>query len=51
MCEDYDHIDIPMVMIWCYMVQIGMNEQMTLWNQCVQNVTRVEEFWDIVTSV
>ena len=34
-------------MIWCYMDQMSVNEQITWRNQCVQGITWVEEVWYI----
>ena len=34
-------------MIWCYMANMSIDERITWRNQCVQNMIRVEEVWDI----
>ena len=39
------HINRAMVMIWCYMAQMSVDEQITWWNQCVQYVINVDNIW------
>ena len=34
-------------MIWCYMDQMSVNDQITWYNKCVQYMIWVEEVWDI----
>ena len=48
---DQYHRNRAMVMICSYMAQMGVNEQITWWDQCVQNVIQMEEVWDIGDSV
>ena len=39
--EGHDQINSKMVIIWCYMSQMNVNEQITWWNKCVQHVIQV----------
>ena len=45
--EEQNHRIRAMVMICSYMAQMGVNEQITWRNKCVQHVTRVEDVWEI----
>ena len=49
--EEQYHRNRAMVMICRYMAQMGVNEQITWRNQCVQHVIRVEEVWEIGARV
>ena len=43
--EEQYHRNIEMVMIWCYMAQMGVNDQITWGGQWVQHVIQVEGVW------
>ena len=45
--EEQYHKNRAMVIIGIYVVQMGVNKQITWLNQCVQHMIRVEEVWDI----
>ena len=51
MCEEQYHINRAMDMICSYMAQMGVNEQITWLNQCVQHVIWVEEVCEIGARV
>ena len=44
--EQY-HINRAMVMVCRYIAQMGVIEQITWWNKCLQHVIWVEEIWEI----